>query len=98
MKSPYDLIIKPVVSEKSMDAANDRQYTFIVAKSANKTEIRQAVEKVFEVQVESVNTINRIGKIKRQGKNEGRRPNTKKAVVTLKAGSKGIAFFDTMAQ
>lgn len=98
MKSPYDLIIKPVVTEKSMDGASERQYTFIVAKNANKTEIRTAIETIFEVQVDSVNTISRLGKIKRQGRTEGRRANTKKAIVTLKPESKGIEFFDSMTQ
>lgn len=98
MKSPYDIIIKPIISEKSMDALADRQYSFVVAKSANKTEIRQAVESIFDVQVAGVNTVSRLGKIKRQGRTSGRRPSTKKAIVTLKAGSKGIEFFDTMTQ
>lgn len=92
----YDMIIRPVISEKSMDAASDRQYTFEVAKSANKNQIKDAVEEVFGVQVERVNTINRLGKVKRQGRTEGRRPSTKRAIVTLKEGSKGIEFFDSM--
>ena len=92
----YDLIISPVISEKSMDAASDRQYTFVVAKAANKNQIKDAVEEIFGVKVESVNTINRLGKIKRQGRTEGRRSSTKRAIVTLKEGSKGIEFFDSM--
>ncbi len=98
MKSAYDVIIKPVISEKSMDHASEQQYTFVVHKSANKTEIAQAVETVFDVKVDRVNTINRMGKVRRQGRTEGRRPNTKIAIVTLKPGSKGIEFFDSMAQ
>ena len=94
----HDLIIKPVISEKSMEAAADRQYTFIVHKAASKTQIRDAVEEVFDVKVERVNTINRMGKVKRQGASQGRRPATKKAIITLKEGSKGIEFFDSMAQ
>lgn len=97
MKSPYDVIIKPVISEKSMDGVSEKRYTFIVDKHANKTEIRQAVETIFDVKVDSVNTIQRLGKIKRQGRTSGRRPSTKKAIVTLKPNSKGIEFFDAMA-
>lgn len=97
MKSPYDVVIKPVITEKSMDSVYEKQYTFIVDKNANKTEIRQAVESIFEVQVASVNTIRRLGKIKRQGQHQGRRPSTKKAIITLKEGSKGIEFFDSMS-
>lgn len=98
MKSAYDVIIKPVISEKSMGNASDKQYTFIVHKSANKTEISQAVEAVFDVKVARVNTINRLGKVIRQGRTQGRRPSSKIAIVTLKPGSKGIEFFDGMAQ
>lgn len=94
----YDLIVRPVISEKSMDAASDRQYTFVVNKTASKTQIKTAVEEVFGVKVERVNTINRLGKVKRNGRHESRRPSTKKAIVTLKADSKGIEFFDSMTQ
>ncbi|MGI6116723.1 50S ribosomal protein L23, partial [Luoshenia tenuis] len=94
----YDLIVKPVLSEKSMDAAADKQYTFVVNKNANKTEIRQAVEEIFGVKVESVNTVRTMGKIKRQGRTFGRTPEVKKAIVTLKSDSKGIEFFDSLAQ
>ncbi len=96
MKTAHDVIIRPVLSEKSMDGIEDKVYTFEVAKSANKTEIRQAVEAVFDVKVEKVNTIRTMGKIKRQGRTSGRTPEVKKAIVTLKAGSKGIEFFDSM--
>lgn len=96
MKTAHDVIIRPVLSEKSMDGIGDKVYTFEVAKSANKTEIRQAVEAVFDVKVEKVNTIRTMGKIKRQGRTSGRTPEVKKAIVTLKAGSKGIEFFDSM--
>lgn len=98
MKSAYDVIIKPVISEKSMDNAAVGQYTFVVHKAANKTEIGQAVETIFGVKVANVNTLNRLGKIKRQGAKSGRRPNTKIAKVTLTPDSKGIEFFDSMAQ
>lgn len=95
----HDIIIKPVLTEKSYDNIADKTYTFIVAKKATKTQIRDAVEAVFDgVKVERVNTVNRLGKVKRQGRYEGRRANTKKAYVTLTKDSKGIEFFDSMAQ
>ncbi|MBO4847912.1 MAG: 50S ribosomal protein L23 [Clostridia bacterium] len=93
----HDIIIRPVLSEKSYDMIGDKTYTFIVDKRANKTEIKQAIEAVFAgVEVEKVNVVNRIGKVKRQGRFEGRRASTKKAYVTLKENSKGIEFFDSM--
>lgn len=98
MKNAHDIIVKPVLTEKSYDNLPGKTYTFIVDKKASKTEIRQAVEEVFGVKVESVNTINRLGKMKRQGNHEGRRPSTKKAYVKLKENSKGIEFFDSLAQ
>ncbi len=74
-----------------------KTYTFIVDKRANKTEVKQAVEAVFPgVEVEKVNVVNKMGKIKRQGRYEGRTASTKKAYVTLKENSKGIEFFDSM--
>ena len=98
MKSPYDIILKPVLTEKSYDQMADKKYTFKVAVTANKTEIKQAVEAIFEgVKVESVNTMRTIGKMKRQGRTQGRTPEVKKAIVTLKEGSKGIEFFEGMA-
>ena len=98
MKNAHDIIIKPVLTEKSYDFLPNKTYTFIVDKRASKTEIRQAVEAVFGVKVDRVNTVNSEGKLKRQGIHEGRRPSTKKAYVTLKKDSKGIEFFDSMAQ
>jgi large subunit ribosomal protein L23 len=99
MKSPYDIIIRPVLTEKSYDAMAEKKYTFEVAVSANKTEIKNAIERVFEgVKVESVNTMRIQGKIKRQGRTQGRRPERKKAIVTLKKDSKGIEFFEGMAE
>lgn len=99
MKNPHDIIIKPVLTEKSYDYIPAKTYTFVVDKHANKTEIRQAVEAVFPgVKVDSVHTVNRLGKIKRQGRYEGRRASTKKAYVKLKKDSKGIEFFDNMSQ
>ena len=98
MKDPHDILIKPVLTEKSYDYLPSKTYTFIVDKHANKTEIRQAVEAVFGVKVDSVHTVNKLGKIKRQGRFEGRRASTKKAYVKLKKDSKGIEFFNSMAQ
>jgi large subunit ribosomal protein L23 len=84
-----------VVTEKSMNLLADNTYTFIVDKKANKTEVKNAIEKLFEVKVEKVNTMNIKGKPKRVGRFEGNRPNRKKAVVTLKPGHK-IRLFDGM--
>ena len=94
MKTPYDVILAPVITEKSMDDAAGRKYTFKVAKTANKTEIKNAVETAFGVTVEKVNTANYDGKIKRQGRYEGRTPGYKKAIVTLSESSKTIEFFE----
>ena len=98
MKSPYDIILRPVLTEKSYDGMNDKKYAFEVAIDAGKTEIKQAVEVIFGVKVKSVNTMRVEGKLKRQGKTEGRRPERKKAYVTLTEASKGIEFFEGMAQ
>jgi large subunit ribosomal protein L23 len=92
-----DIIIRPLLTEKGYDGIADKKYTFIVAKSANKTEIKLAVEKLFGVQVASVNTVNCKGKLKRMGRNEGYTPSFKKAVVQLKADSKTIEFFDSLS-
>lgn len=92
-----DIIIKPLLTEKGYDGIADKKYTFIVAKSANKTQIRLAVEKLFGVQVASVNTVNCNGKLKRMGRNEGYTPDYKKAIVQLKKDSKTIEFFDSLS-
>lgn len=87
MKSPRDLIIEPIVSEKSYDLIEEHNtYTFRVDPRANKTEIKQAIQQIFGVKVESVNTINRKGKLKRTGWVKGRRSDTKRALVKLAAG------------
>lgn len=87
MKNPRDIIFEPVVSEKSYDlVATHNTYTFIVDPRTNKTEIKQAIEAIFEVKVTSVNTMNRKGKRKRTGQIVGRRKNTKRALVTLADG------------
>ena len=96
----YDIIRRPIITEKSMEAVYDRQgneikkYTFEVPQSANKIEIKKAVEEVFGVKVAKVNTMNITGKLKRMGRYEGRRPSWKKAIVTLAEGSKTIEFFE----
>ena len=93
----HDIIIRPVLTEKSYDMIGSKTYTFIVDKRANKTEVKQAVEAVFDgVEVDRVNIVNKLGKMKRQGRYEGRTASTKKAYVTLKENSKGIEFFDSM--
>ncbi len=98
MKSPYDIIIRPVLTEKSYDGMADKKYAFEVAIGANKTEIKNAIETIFGVKVESVNTMRIEGKMKRQGRTQGRRPERKKAYVKLTEGSKTIEFFEGMAQ
>ena len=96
MKSPYDVIIKPVISEKSMDDAQNKKYTFKVASDATKPEIANAVEVLFGVKVADVNTINMKGKPKRVRYNAGHTANWTKAVVTLTSDSKTIEFFEGM--
>ena len=87
MKDPRDVILEPVVSEKSYDLIEDHNtYTFVVDTRSNKTEIKQAVESIFDVRVVSVNTMNRKGKLKRTGWVIGKRPDTKRAMVTLAEG------------
>lgn len=93
----YDIIIKPSLSEKSYDGIPTKDYTFIVAKNATKHEIKDAVEKAFSVSVARVNTVNYDGKLKRQGRTEGRRSSYKKAFVKLTADSKPIAFFESLS-
>ena len=92
-----DVILKPVLTEKGYDGIADKRYTFYVKNTANKIEIRNAVEKLFGVKVAKVNTINCKGKLKRMGRNEGYTPNRKKAVVVLKEDSKPIEFFNSLA-
>ena len=87
MKDPRDVILAPVVSEKSYDLIEDlNTYTFVVDRRSNKTEIRQAVSRIFDVEVLRVNTLNRKGKQKRTGWVVGRRSDTKRALVTLAPG------------
>ena len=96
MTNPHDIIIKPIVTEQSMAAMAENKYTFVVSKSANKTEIKKAVEAIFGVNVEKVNTLNYDGKVKRMGRSVGRTASLKKAVVKLTADSKEIEFFQGM--
>lgn len=93
----YDIIISPVLTEKSYDGIANKTYTFKVATDATKTQIKVAVEDVFGVKVAKVNTINCDGKTKRMGRNEGKTAAYKKAIVQLKADSKPIEFFDSLA-
>ena len=97
MKTAYDIIIKPVITEQSMEDTALKKYVFEVAKDANKIEIADAVEEIFGVKVEKVTTIRMAGKEKRTGAYPaGRRANWKKAVVRLTADSKTIEFFEGM--
>ena len=86
--NPRDILLRPVVSEKSYGLLDEGKYTFIVAPHANKTQIRQAVEQIFHVKVTGVNTINRPGKRRRTRYGWGQRPDTKRAIVTLAEGDR----------
>ena len=86
LTDPRDILLAPVISEKSYSLLDDNKYTFIVAPDANKTQIKIAVEKVFGVKVSNVNTLNRQGKRKRTKSGFGKRADTKRAVVTLREG------------
>ena len=92
-----DVIIRPLLSEKSYAGIQEKNYAFVVAKSANKTQIKLAIEEIFGVQVERVNTANVHGKLKRQGRYEGYTSDYKKAAVWLKKDSKSIEFFDSLS-
>jgi Ribosomal protein L23 len=96
MLSSYDIIKKPVITEKSMSVMADKKYTFIVDIHANKSQIKRAVEEVFGVNVKEVNTARIMGKMKRVGVHTGKRADYKKAVVTLTTESKTIEFFEGM--
>ncbi len=91
-----DIILRPIITENSMDGIADRKYTFEVAKDANKIEIAKAVEELFGVKVAKVNTINVDGKLRRYGRFEGFTASKNKAIVTLTEDSKTIEFFDGM--
>ncbi|NLZ53599.1 MAG: 50S ribosomal protein L23 [Thermoanaerobacteraceae bacterium] len=96
MKNPHDIIIRPWITEKSMDMQQQKKYVFVVDKRANKTEIKNALEAIFGIKVARVNTINMRGKMKRMGRFEGKRPDWKKAIVTLTDDSKTIEFFEAL--
>ena len=86
LKSPRDVIVRPVVSEKSYAGLEQNTYTFLVDKRSNKTEIKEAVQAIWDVRVTSVNTLHRRGKVKRRGYTKGKRPDEKRAIVTLAEG------------
>lgn len=96
MSAARDIIIRPLVSEKTTGAMAENKYTFLVDARADKTQIKAAVEEVFKVNVTNVNTIRQLGKVRRMGRFEGRRPSFKKAIVTLKEGQK-IKVFEEMS-
>ncbi len=93
-KGPRDVIIRPIVSEKSYEGIEHNSYTFLVDKRANKTEIKEAIQKIWEVRVTSVNTLNRKGKTKRRRYTVGKRSDEKRAIVTLAEGD-SIEIFET---
>ena len=93
----YDIIIRPIITEQSMADVADKKYVFQVAIDANKTQIKAAVEEIFNVKVSKVNTVRQLGKVKRTGAYpKGKRADYKKAIVTLTADSKTIEFFEGM--
>ena len=96
MKTAHDIILKPVITEASMQGIANKKYTFKVAKDANKIEIAKAVAELFGVKVAKVNTIKLPGKWKRMGVHVGKRSDIKKAIVTLTADSKKIEIFENM--
>ena len=99
MKDPHDVILRPVLTEEAYAGFPDKKYVFEVLRTANRTEIKLALEAIFKgIKVEKVNTLRTLGKIKRQGKTSGRTREIKKAYVTLKEDSKPIEFFEGMAE
>ena len=93
MANPRDILLRPLITEKTSLLMQDNKYTFLVPLTANKVEIRQAVEQVFKVKVLAVNTVRVMGKTKRMGRTQGKRPDYKKAIVKLAAGE-NIPFFE----
>lgn len=97
MKSPYDIILSPIVSERSMELMEENKYVFKVDRKSNKSEIKDAIEEIFDgVKVKKVSTMNVLGKKTRFGRTEGKQSDWKKAIVTLKEDSKTIEFFENM--
>jgi large subunit ribosomal protein L23 len=93
MANPRDVLLRPLITEKASSMMQDNKYTFVVPLTANKVEIRQAVENIFKVKVMVVNTVRVMGKTKRMGKTQGKRPDYKKAIVKLAPGQT-IEFFE----
>lgn len=96
MKAPQDVILKPIITERSIDGLESGKYTFKVAKDANKLDVKKAVEELFDVKVLKVNTMNCKGRTRRVGRFVGKKPDWKKAIVTLTEDSKTIEFFDSL--
>ncbi|MBU5594674.1 50S ribosomal protein L23 [Amphibacillus sp. MSJ-3] len=96
MKDPRDIIKRPIITEQTADQMVDKKYTFEVSKVANKTEIKDAIEQIFDVKVVKVNTSNIKGKFKRMGRHSGYRPDRKKAIVQLSEDSKELDFFESI--
>jgi large subunit ribosomal protein L23 len=94
MRNPRDIIIKPLITEKSTAQMEEKKYSFVVDKRANKIEIKKAVEEIFGVKVKSVNTMSVKGKPRRMGVHRGYRPDWKKAIVTLREESKTIEIYE----
>ncbi len=95
MRKPHDVIIKPIITEQTMILMEDNKYAFYVDKKANKLEIKNAVQEIFNVKVDKVRTLNTKGKLRRMGRYQGYTPNRKKAYITLKEGNK-IELFDEL--
>lgn len=93
----YDIIIRPLLSEKSYDGIANKKYTFVVKPTANKTQIKMAIEEIFNVKVDKINTSTMRGKLKRQGAHQGYTAKFKKAVVQLSGDSKAIEFFESLS-
>lgn len=93
----YDVLLKPVITEKSMNSMSEKKYTFLVHPDATKVQVKEAVEKMFKgTKVKAVNTMRKDGKLKRRGQTSGKTAATKKAIVALTADSKDIEFFEGM--
>jgi len=92
----YDIVLRPVISERSMDDAQERKYTFKVHVDANKTQVKDALEEIFDIRIAKVNIMNVKGKKKRQNRNVGYTSASKKAIVTLAEGSNEIEFFQSL--
>lgn len=96
MKNPHDIIKRPVITENTSEMMMDKKYVFEVDLKANKTEIKQAIENIFDVKVVKVNTLRTPGKLKRYGRYSGYRPERKKAIVQLSEESKELDFFESI--